>query len=225
MYCSSFDPIVKGLERNRFIICVLDWGLERICLTDLIFLVLGGNVFPSRLTWGLERSLLTSIFDCIFNSVGIILSSCDAYAVYHRGHEMSQCVSVLLISFLHVGWGLERSFSACFPDDSYAVYTKGLRYGRMVKALACRVKGPGSNLTWEKFRKKFRKKKKKKKKKKKRPAILCLHDGSPDDGSAPQLVKGWGVCYHVYMISAHKRTCVDRRNMPNHHTSICSYHV
>ena len=37
-------------------------------------------------------------------------------------------------------------------------------YGRMVKALACRVKGPGSNLTWEKFRKKFRKKKKKKKK-------------------------------------------------------------
>ena len=41
----------------------------------------------------------------------------------------------------------------------------------------------------KKFRKKFRKKKKKKKK---RPAILCLHDGSPDDGSAPQLVKRLG---------------------------------
>ena len=33
------------------------------------------------------------------------------------------------------------------------------------------------------------------------------------------------MCYHVYMISAHKRTCVDHRNMPNHHTSIYSYHV
>ena len=49
-------------------------------------------------------------------------------------------------------------------------------------------KVPGSNLTWEKFRKKFRLKKKKKK----RPAIFCLHDGSPDDGSAPQLVKRLG---------------------------------
>ena len=46
-----------------------------------------------------------------------------------------------------------------------------LRYGRMVKALACRVKGPGSNLTWEKFRKKFRKKKKKKKKKASYPLL------------------------------------------------------
>ena len=41
----------------------------------------------------------------------------------------------------------------------------------------------------------------------------------------PNSQKGRGVCYHVYMIGAHKRTCVDRRNMPNHHTSIYSYHV
>ena len=27
------------------------------------------------------------------------------------------------------------------------------------------------------------------------------------------------------MIGAHKRTCVDHQNMPNHHTSIYSYHV
>ena len=40
-----------------------------------------------------------------------------------------------------------------------------------------------------------------------KPASLCVHDGSPDDGSAPQLVKGWGVCYRVYMIGAHNRTC------------------
>ena len=64
-----------------------------------------------------------------------------------------------------------------------------LRYGRMVKALACRVKGPGSNLTWEKFRKKFREKKKKKKKG--QLSSDCT-DGSPDDGSAPQLVKRLG---------------------------------
>ena len=35
----------------------------------------------------------------------------------------------------------------------------------------------------------------------------------------PDSLKGWGVYYHVYVIGAHKRTCVDRRNMPNHHTS------
>ena len=53
----------------------------------------------------------------------------------------------------------------------------------------------------EKFQKKFRLKKnkikkslekKKKKFRKKRPAILCLHDGSPDDRSAPQLIKRLG---------------------------------
>ena len=64
-----------------------------------------------------------------------------------------------------------------------------------------------------------------KKKKKKGQKNKCLHDVSPDDRSAPQLVKGWGVCYHVYMTSAHKRTYVDHQNIPNHHTSICSYHV
>ena len=30
------------------------------------------------------------------------------------------------------------------------------------------------------------------------------------------------MCYHVYVIGAHKRTCVDRQNIPNHYTSI--YH-
>ena len=132
MCCSSFDPIIEGLERNQFLICVLDWGLERICLTNLMFLILEGNLFPSRLTRGLERSLFASIFDCIFDSVGIILSSCDAYAIYHRGLEMSWLVSVLLVSFLCVGWGLERNVSACFPGDLYAVNTKGLEMSQLM---------------------------------------------------------------------------------------------
>ena len=38
----------------------------------------------------------------------------------------------------------------------------------------------------------------------------------------PNLLKGWGVCYHVYVIGAHKRTHVDCQNIPNHCTSI--YH-
>ena len=38
----------------------------------------------------------------------------------------------------------------------------------------------------------------------------------------PNSLKGRGVCYHVYVIGAHKRTHVDRQNMPNHCTSI--YH-
>ena len=38
----------------------------------------------------------------------------------------------------------------------------------------------------------------------------------------PNSLKGWGVCYHVYVIGAHKRTHVDHWNMPNHCTSI--YH-
>ena len=36
----------------------------------------------------------------------------------------------------------------------------------------------------------------------------------------PNSLKGWGVCYQVYVIGAHKRTHVDYRNMPNHCTSI-----
>ena len=35
-------------------------------------------------------------------------------------------------------------------------------------------------------------------------------------------LKGRGMCYHVYVIGAYKRTHVDRQNMPNHCTSI--YH-
>ena len=38
----------------------------------------------------------------------------------------------------------------------------------------------------------------------------------------PNSLKGWGMCYHVYVIGAYKRTHVDHRNMPNHCTSI--YH-
>ena len=38
----------------------------------------------------------------------------------------------------------------------------------------------------------------------------------------PNLLKGWGVYYHVYVIGAHKRTHVYHQNMPNHCTSI--YH-
>ena len=38
----------------------------------------------------------------------------------------------------------------------------------------------------------------------------------------PNSLKGWGMCYHVYVIGAYKRTHVDCQNMPNHCTSI--YH-
>ena len=71
----------------------------------------------------------------------------------------------------------------------------------MVKALACRVEGPGfESHHGKRFGKVLEKVSVKKKKsfggkkmfRKKRPAILCLHDGSPDDGSAPQLVKRLG---------------------------------
>ena len=54
----------------------------------------------------------------------------------------------------------------------------------MVKALACRVEGPGFE---SHHGKSFGKVSEKKKKKKKKPAILCLHDGSPDDGVLPNL--------------------------------------
>ena len=57
-------------------------------------------------------------------------------------------------------------------------------------------KVPGLNFTMGKVSEKVSVKKFRKNKKiiknKKRPAILCLHDGSPDDGSAPQLVKRLG---------------------------------
>ena len=61
-----------------------------------MFCVLEGNLFPPRLTHGLERSLSASIFDCVFDSVGIILFSDDSYAIYTKGLERSQLVSVLL---------------------------------------------------------------------------------------------------------------------------------
>ena len=44
---------------------------------------------------------------------------------------------------------------------------------------------------------------------------------SPAAGTdCPRLVKRLSVCCHVYVIGAHKRTCVDRQNMPNHNTFI-----
>ena len=36
----------------------------------------------------------------------------------------------------------------------------------------------------------------------------------------PNLLNGWDVYYHAYIIGAHKRTCVDHWNMLNHHTSV-----
>ena len=68
-----------------------------------------------------------------------------------------------------------------------------LRYGQMDKALTCQVEGPGfkshqgkvsEKVSVKSFGKSFDKKKK--------AAILCLHDGSLDDGSAPQLIKRLG---------------------------------
>ena len=62
----------------------------------------------------------------------------------------------------------------------------------MVKVLACQAEGPGFESDQGKVSvKKFWKKK--------LPAILCLHDGSPDDGSAPQPIKRLGCvlsCLH-----------------------------
>ena len=51
------------------------------------------------------------------------------------------CVSVLLVSFLYVGWGLERSFCACFPDDSYAIYTKGLEMSQLMSVVLISTSG------------------------------------------------------------------------------------
>ena len=74
-----------------------------------MFHVLKGNLFPPRLTQGLERSLYASIFDHITDSVGIILSSDDSYAIYTKGLERSWLVSVLLSPALCIfSWGLER---------------------------------------------------------------------------------------------------------------------
>ena len=41
-------------------------------------------------------------------------------------------MSVFLVSSLCVGWGLERSLSACLFDDSYAIYIKGLERSQLV---------------------------------------------------------------------------------------------
>ena len=60
----------------------------------------------------------------------------------------------------------------------------------MVKALACRVEGPRFKSHHGKSFEKVSVKKVSEKKS--QPAILCLHDGSPDDRSAPQLVKRLG---------------------------------
>ena len=166
MCCSSFDPIVKGPWKKSISLFVSLTGvLKEFALPTLLFLVLEQNLFPSRLTWGLERSLFASIFDRIFDCVGIILASCDAclpsirgvlkwvnicdcfarffpcacwlgswkelqcpcfpndsYAICTKEFEMSQLMSVLLISALCVNWGLERSLSVHFSNDSYAIY-------------------------------------------------------------------------------------------------------
>ena len=74
---------------------------------------------------------------------------------------------------------------------------------------------------WEKFRKKFWLKSQKKRS---QLSSACMMEVRMT-GVLPNSWKGRGVCYLVYMISAHKRTCVDCRNMPNHHTSTYSYHV
>ena len=55
----------------------------------------------------------------------------------------------------------------------------GILRGLMVKALACRVEGPRFQSHPGKFGEKI-------------PAILGLHDGSPDDKSVPQLIKRAG---------------------------------
>ena len=117
--------------KNRFVICFL-YGLKGRCLTDLMSCVLEGNLFPPRLTHGLEGSLSACVFDCVFDSFGITLSSGDSYAFYTRCLERSQLMSVLLISTSYVGWGLERSLSACFSNDSYTIYIKGFKRNQLV---------------------------------------------------------------------------------------------
>ena len=63
------------------------------------------------------HGVLKEVFLPLFLTVSLSLlassfSSCDSYAVYHRGLERSQLMSVLVVSSLCVGWGLERSFCA-----------------------------------------------------------------------------------------------------------------
>ena len=65
----------------------------------------------------------------------------------------------------------------------------------MVKAFIAEWKVLGLNLTMEKFQLKVWNKS--------QPAILCLHDGSPDDGSTPQLIKKAGVCAIMSMWLVH----------------------
>ena len=82
---SGFDPFLKGLEMN--------W-----IFTNPMIPVLEGNLFPPRLTQGLERSFSAFVSDCVLDSVGIILSSDDSYAIYIRvlkGVNLCLCCSFL----------------------------------------------------------------------------------------------------------------------------------
>ena len=88
--------------------------------------------FPARLTWGLERSLSASIFDHIFDSVGIVLFSNDAYAIYTRGLERSQLVSVFLSFAFMCSAGVLKGVSVHVSLMTYAVYTKGLEISWLV---------------------------------------------------------------------------------------------
>ena len=81
-----------------------------------------------------EVSLLLFLFVSL--TVDIILFCDDSYAIYTRGLERSQLVSVLLSSASSVfGWGLGRIFSAHLSDDSYALYTTGLETSQLVSIL------------------------------------------------------------------------------------------
>ena len=75
--------------------------------------------------------------------------------------------------------------NSLFSVEENGVWPNGM--AEWLRRSLAEWKVPGSNITTGKSFGYYQKKKKKKKKK--RPAILCLHDGSPDDGSAPQLVK------------------------------------
>ena len=134
--------VLYGLERNSSGATFIN-GLERSCLTDLMFCVLEGNLFPPRLTHGLERSLSASIFDCVFDSVSNFLFSVNSYAIYTKDLKRSQLVFVLLSSASCIGWNLERSLSASAHSHGLEItgwmVLKGLRCNSLVLHLCFAV--------------------------------------------------------------------------------------
>ena len=126
--------ISKGLERNQFAFLALthSWKVLKLIgllLVSSMVLKEGALLISCSMSWKetfflpdlpmvLKEVSLPLFFYLKIDSVVIILSSDDFYAIYTRGLERSQLVSVLLSpASCNFGWGLERSLSSCLSDD------------------------------------------------------------------------------------------------------------